>query len=58
MVPAAYVAEDVLFRCHWEESPWLFEGLMPQCRDSEGWEVGLVGWFGEYLHRSRVWVMG
>jgi hypothetical protein len=36
MAPAAYVAEDGLVGHQWEEGPWSFGGLMPQCRGMLG----------------------
>jgi hypothetical protein len=38
MDPVAYVAEDGIAMCQWEE--------MSQCRGTEGGEVGVGGWVG------------
>jgi len=50
MAPAAYVAEDGLFRYQWEEKPLTLPRLDTQCRGMSG---GGGEWRGEHPHRRR-----
>ena len=46
MASDAYVAEDGLVDHQWEETPWSYEGSMPQCRGMPGPGSG-SGWVVE-----------